>query len=317
MNKADSSKVPDVSIGIVSYNSSAMLDQCLESLYTHAAEDTFEILVVDNASSDNSLEMINAKYPDVILLKNKKNYGFSKAVNAAFRASRGKYFFLLNPDARLVEDIFPGMISFFMEHSDAGIVAPKLVFPDGSLHPSARRLIGFLGFLMDVFQIHLYFPGNPIAKKVNYQYWNHASTKSVGWVVGAAFMTKREVFIQCGLMDERFFMYFEDMDYCKTVSKIGYKTYFCPQFTVVHHHAMGGSDKLPVRRVDYYISLYRYILKHKGVGKAAIFRFATILWGIIYLLSRTGMFIVAPDRYSLKERVDIPLRIITFKSYAI
>ncbi len=316
MGKENASPNVDVSIAVVSYNSYEKLSECIASIYRFAAGCRHEIIIVDNASSDHSAEKVQNEYPEVILIKNTCNVGFSRAVNAAFRASSGRYFFLLNPDAVLIGEIFPGMIDFFKAHPDAGIVAPKIVFPDMSLQPSSRRFISLFGALLDIFQIHLYFPENAEAKRFSYDNWRHDSVRKVHWVIGAALMTPRGVFRQCGMMDERFFMYFEDMDYCKNLAQSGYKTYFCPQFTVVHHHAKGGSDKLPVRKVDYYISLYRYLIKHKGRLGAAVFRIAMILWGCLYLAARTGMFFFAPHRYALRERIDIPLRIIFSRSCA-
>ena len=207
------------------------------------------------------------------------------------------------------------MLDFFRSHPRAGIVAPRVVFPDNKLHPSARRFITLLGAILDVFQIHLYFPDNIVARMFTYDNWKHDSMRKVDWVTGAAFLTKRKTFEECGMLDERFFMYFEDMDYCMSVKEKDYETYFCPQFTVVHHHAKGGSDKLPVRSVDYYISLHRYLLKHKGSFGAALFRIAMFSWGVVYLFVRFMSHFVSRKNQSILDRIDTPLRLIRYKSY--
>lgn len=305
----------EVTIAIVNYNSSSMVLQCIQSVIEFCGDVDYEIIVVDNASSDDSVEIIKASFPEHLLIENRRNLGFSKAVNQAFKASSGDYFFLLNPDARLISNIFPGMIEFFKSHPEVGIVAPRIVFPENNLHPSARRFITLPGAILDVFQINLYFPNNIVAKRFDYNRWQHDTVKKVDWVTGAAFLTKRKTFEDCGLLDERFFMYFEDMDYCMAVKEKGYETYFCPQFCVVHHHAQGGSDKLPVRSVDYYISLHQYLLKHKGPLKAALFRFAMLSWGLIYLLVRTVKHFSSRKKQTFLEQIDIPLRLICYKSY--
>lgn len=305
----------DISLAIVNYNSYKMLFECIHSIYRFADKCTFEIIIVDNASSDNSVELLEQQFPQAQLIVNKDNLGFAKAVNQAFKVSSGEYFFLLNPDTRLISNIFPGMIEFFHRHPKTGILAPRIIFPDGSLHASTRRFITFLGAIMDVFQIHFYFPNNIIANKFNYNHWKHDKTRVVEWVTGAALMTKSEIFETCGMLDERFFMYFEDMDYCESIKKNGLKTYFCPDFALIHHHAKGGSDRLPVRSVDYYISLYHYLFKHFGSLKSGLFRIAMISWGLIYMAVRTFLYFISYTSLSLRERIDIPLRLIFFKSY--
>jgi GT2 family glycosyltransferase len=207
------------------------------------------------------------------------------------------------------------MIEFFKGHPRAGVVAPRIVFPDNRLHPSARCFITLFGAVLDVFQVHLYFANNIVARHFTYNNWKHDAMREVDWVTGAAFMTKRETFKTCGMLDERFFMYFEDMDYCMTVNRNGYATYFCPRFSVVHHHAKGGSDKLPVRSVDYYISLHRYLFKHKSPFAAGFFRLTMVSWGLLYLVIRTAKHFVSGDEGSLRERIDTPLRLIGYKSY--
>jgi GT2 family glycosyltransferase len=207
------------------------------------------------------------------------------------------------------------MIDFFQRKPRTGIVAPRIVFPDNRLHPSARRFITFLGAISDVFQIHFYFPNNPLAKRFDYNNWKHDKLREVDWVTGAAFMTERDIFKSSGMLDERFFMYFEDMDFCMSVVKNGYKIFFSPDFSVVHYHAKGGSDKLPVRSVDYYISLFRYLLKHQGFLKAWLFRLAMISWGCMSLLKKITTYFFSQKTYSIREHVDVPLRLILFKSY--
>ena len=224
----------ELTIAIVNYNSSELLYECLTSLHNFSNNLKYEIIVVDNASSDNSAGLVKRSFPETVLIENNKNLGFAKAVNQAFQASTGDYLFLLNPDTRLTSNIFPGMLNFTHSHPEAGILAPRIEFPNGNLHLSARRFITLFGALFDIFQVHFYFPNNAVANRFNYKNWGHDKIRQVDWVTGAAFMTGREVFTKCGMMDERFFMYFEDMDYCMSVRKNGYKIFFCPQFSVVH-----------------------------------------------------------------------------------
>ena len=305
----------DISVAIVSYNSSLMLYESVRSILDFAGDIEYEIIIVDNNSSDDSVESIKDSFPDVLVIENNNNLGFSKAVNQAFKASSGDYFFLLNPDAKLISIIFPGMLAFFRSHPEAGIIAPRIAFPDNSLHLSARRFITLFGAVLDVLQIHFYFPKNIVAKRFNYGNWKHDTIREVDWVTGAALMTKRETFLDCGMLDERFFMYFEDMDHCMSVRKKGYTIYFCPQFSVVHHHAKGGSDKLPVRNVDYYISLNRYLYKHKGLLKAIFFRISMLSWGLTYLLVRTAKYFISRQNQSFRERINTPHKLIFNKSY--
>jgi len=305
----------DITIAIVNYNSTKLLYECLTSIYDSIGNIHYEVIVVDNASYDNPANQIKRSFPGTSVIVNNKNRGFAKGVNQAFQASKGDFFFLLNPDTRLLSNIFPGMLEFFHCHPEAGIVAPRIVFPDGKLHPSARRFITLPGAIMDLFQIHFYFPGNIIAKRFDYNNWEHDKVREVDWVTGAAFLTRSDILAECGMMDERYFMYFEDMDYCMSVREKGYKIFFCPQFSVVHYHAKGGSDKLPVRSVDYYISLNKYLLKHKGPLPSLLFRTAMLCWGVFYMFIRAIKHFFSPDDQSLRQRLDVPLRLILNKSH--
>ena len=123
----------NISIAIVNYNASSVLHECVHSVEEFTRGLEYEIIIVDNASSDNSVDYIRKAFPLHLLIENEANLGFSKAVNQAFKASSGDYFFLLNPDAKLTSNIFPGMIEFFKSHPKAGIVSPRILFPGPSL----------------------------------------------------------------------------------------------------------------------------------------------------------------------------------------
>ena len=305
----------DLSVLIVSYNSREMLRLCLESLKEFGRDVSIEIIVVDNSSKDGSVKMVRELFPDVTVKANDRNLGFSGAVNQAFELSSGDFVFLMNPDARLRSAIFTGMLKFWDEYEDAGVLAPRIEYPDQTLHVSARRFITLLGAIMDLFQIHLYLPDNPVAKRFVYNNWPHNQVSKVDWVTGAVIMMRRTVFRDCGMLDHRFFMYFEDMDLCMSVKKAGYGVYFSPEFTVIHDHAKGGSHTLPVRRVDYFISLNQYLYKHKGFLAGTFFRLCMILWGGVYLLIRVIRYFFRKGHSSFMDQIDAPLRLIFKRSF--
>lgn len=305
----------DVSVGIISYNTKELLIRCLESIFSRTKGVDFEIIVVDNCSYDGTPEMLKELFPHVSLINNDKNRGFSKAVNQAFKVSTGEFFFILNPDTELSNNAILELFNFIKSHPEVGVVGPKLIYPDGKLQFSCRRFMTLWAAIVDVFQIYLYFPRNIFSKKYNYDYWKHNYIREVDWFCGAAFMTRRDIYQKIDMLDERFFIYSEDMDYCLKAKKAGYKNFIIPKAIVIHHHAKGGTQHTQVRKIDYYRSLYLYIKKNSNTPRAIIFRVSVMLWALIYLIIRLCKAPFLRKREEVKEYLRIPLRLLVLKGH--
>jgi len=253
----------DLSISIVNWNTRELLKKCLKSIYQNTQQIKYEIFVVDNASIDHSVEMVKSDFPQVNIIKNKENVGFSKANNQAFKKSKGRYFLLLNSDIVVFSYTFDRMVEFMDLHPEVGIVGCKLLNPDGTFQYSCGEFHSISKIL-----ISKIIPVNNFTKKwlskYLLHYWDFSGVREVDWVTGACLMAKREAINEVGLLDENIFMYFEDNDWCYRMKKKGWKVYFIPQATVLH---LGGQSIKKVYEkiaIESLMSKYYFYRKHYG-----------------------------------------------------
>ncbi len=224
-----------VSIIIVSYNTRDLLLDCLRSIY--ALDDGFEkeVFVVDNASADGSAEAVRQTFPQVRLRASGENLGFSKANNLALAQCTGDYVLVLNPDTVVEGDVFPKMADYLDSHPDVGVVSCKLVMADGSLDLACRRSFPSLwdGFCR-ASGLSALFPGSSLFARYNLTYLDENETYEVDSVVGAFMFIRRQALDEVGLLDEKFFMYGEDLDWCYRFEHAGWKVVYHPAATVLH-----------------------------------------------------------------------------------
>ncbi len=241
---------------IVNYNSTDCLLQCLESLYRALGPIPGDVYVQDNASSDN-VDRVSNFFPKVILTKNKTNLGFASAVNQALRMSRSRYVVLLNPDSLIRKGFFEAVLNHFLENPSIGILGPKILDNDGKVQGSARSfptpLTAFFGRKSLFTRL---FPNNPITiSNVLTTRSDGVTPMEVDWVSGACMVVNRQAVETVGLLDERFFIYWEDADWCRRMWQSGWKVVYFPRACVMHYVGV-SSDQLVVR------SLYEF---HKSV----------------------------------------------------
>lgn len=230
------SNIPDISIVIVNYNVKDALDNCLSSIYkSNTSGHSLEIFVVDNNSFDGSVKLIKEKYPDINLIENRKNLGYSRANNIALKLVKGKYILILNPDTILEEGTFQKLIEFVTEKTDTGVVTSKLIMADGKLDPACKRSFPTLSVALPrMLGLSKIFPKSRIFGKYNLSYLDDNKIHEVESVNGAFMFIPAEVLKNAGLFDEDYFMYGEDIDLCFRIKKMGYKIYYNPNVTTVH-----------------------------------------------------------------------------------
>jgi N-acetylglucosaminyl-diphospho-decaprenol L-rhamnosyltransferase len=253
----------DISIVIVSYNGRDHLRRCLQSLADHPSTVEREIIVVDNDSRDGSAPMVASEFPDVMLLRQPHNVGFAAGANRGAKEASGEAVVLLNPDSEIEADPFAPMLAYLRQHGDAGIVAPRLLNPDGSLQLSCRSFPSFSVALFNRYSLLTrIIPGNRFSRRYLLSDWKHDSIRDVDWVSGACLMIQRSLFEQIGLLDESYFMYIEDVDLCQRVHQAGYKVVYYPDVSVIHH--IGRSSRtLPTRSIlARHRSMWHYYKKY-------------------------------------------------------
>lgn len=252
----------EVSVVIVSYNSRADLPACLESLREHTRGISLEVIVVDNASADGTAAFVETCYPWVRLVRRSKNIGLSGALNEGVAVSSGRFVMALNPDTRMEHEVLAPLAAYLREHPEAGIVAPKLLNDDGSLQLSCRAFPGYSTALFGRYSLLTrLLPRNRHSKRYLMGGYDHASIRDVDWVSGAALMFPRAVFDGVGGWDAGFFMFSEDVDFCRRVHDAGYRVVYFPQ--VALYHRIGVSRRAPARIVvARHRSMWRYYRKH-------------------------------------------------------
>jgi N-acetylglucosaminyl-diphospho-decaprenol L-rhamnosyltransferase len=267
-----------VSIVIVSYNTREFLRACLASIAGHYPAALGSVTVVDNASADGTVDALRSEFPEVRLIANDANLGYARAVNQGIRASETPYVLVLNPDIEVEQGSVENLVGFMDAHPEAGIAAPRLEYPDGTLQASCRTFYTLPVVLLRRTLLGKVFPHARAVREHLMLDWDHASDRVVDWVIGAAMMVRREAFERVGGMDERFFLYLEDVDWCSRMRKHGYAVYYVPGARMKHHHRRESAGLLPDRKfVAHLLSTFRYYDKW-GSGAYALKRERWLLW---------------------------------------
>ncbi len=253
----------DLSIIIVNYNVKEFIQNLLHSIAKAARNIQYETIIVDNASNDGSVEFLKEKYPEVKLIANKENLGFSKANNLGLKIAKGKYFLLLNPDTLLREDTLQKMIEFFKTVPDAGMAGCKILNPDGSLQLACRRSFpGPWTSFCKVTGLSTLFPKSKIFARYNLTYLDENQTYEVDAISGSFMMLKKEVFDNIGGLDEDFFMYGEDLDLCYRVQKSGYKVYYVHSTQIIHYKGESTKRSSIDETKIFYDAMNLFVKKH-------------------------------------------------------
>jgi GT2 family glycosyltransferase len=256
----------DLSIVIVSYNTRDLLRKCLASLPAAAPGIEFETFVVDNASPDDSAGMVCAEYPAVRLIANTDNAGFTRANNQALRLASGRHALALNPDTEPEPGSLAILVRFLDEHPGAGACGPKLLNSDGSLQPNGRRFPTPWREFLGVSGLRRLNPAG-FDRKLEYGRDDFDSTCPVDVVSGACLMVRGETMARVGMLDERFFMFYEEYEWCWRIHRAGLEVYYVPASRVVHHWM--GAVKQRSREMTAQLYRSQWLYYRKTAGPAA------------------------------------------------
>jgi hypothetical protein len=308
----------DLSAIVVSWNVRDLLRRCLQSIAAEATRDLldgdagrpleFEILVVDNASSDGSAAMVRAEFPMARIIANAQNLGFTAANNQGLAASRGRYILLLNPDAELMDNALAEMLGCMESHPEAGVVGPQLLYPDGSVQSSRRRFPTLATALVESTVVQEWWRDNRILRR--YYMLDPSSSPPPGnepqwvdWVVGACLLVRRAAYEQVGGLDEGFFMYSEELDWCRRIKDAGWEVLYLPGARVIHHEGKSSEQVVPARHIYFQSSKVRYFRKHHGRLQAELLR-GFLLLTYVYQAAREGLkWLVGHKRPLRAERL--------------
>ncbi|MCL5113979.1 MAG: glycosyltransferase family 2 protein [Patescibacteria group bacterium] len=234
----------DLSIVIVSYNAREFLLNCLLSIKKSVGNLKHEVIVVDNDSSDRSSEMVKNKFPSAVLIESKRNLGFSKANNLGVKKTKGKYILFLNPDTLLRDDVLDKMVKFMDNHKSVGVSTCKLVMPNGKLDDACHRgfptpwnAFCYFSGLSKIFSHSRIFSG------YNLGFLDLSKTHEIDACAGAFMLVRREAGEEISWWDEDYFFYGEDLEFCYRLKEKGWKTYFIPSVSILHHKGVSGGIK--------------------------------------------------------------------------
>jgi len=290
----------DLSVCIVTYMARDWLRQCLESLYENTRLAGLETIVVDNGSRDGVGEMLARDFPQVRFIGNETNAGFTRPMNQALRAGSGRYLLQLNPDTVLLPEALDRLMEFMDRHPEVGICTPKVLNPDGTLQKQCRRgdprplaVISYFSGLSALFPKSRFFGGYLLG------YLDENKTTPVDNVSGSCMFIRREVIETVGYLDEGFFAYQEDSDYCFRARQAGWMIYYVPEAQIIHHGGQGGSRIEPIRSVlEWHRSYWRYYNKH--LARDYFFLFNWLFYGamLIKLAGSLARNLVRRDKTS-------------------
>jgi GT2 family glycosyltransferase len=252
----------DLSIIIVSWKVKDLLKNCLTSIFKETAKIKFEVIVIDNGSVDETVEMVAGDFPQVKIISNLRNRGFAKANNQGIKQAQGRYILLLNPDTIIINQALDKIVEFMDKHQQAGIIGCKLLNPDYSTQPSVRKFPVFVDHLIMMFKLHHLFT----LKRYLITDFDYNKESEVEQVMGAFFLINKEVIKKIGLLDEGYYIWFEEVDYCFRAKQAGFSVIYTPMSQIIH---LGGQSFLKALKIknqwNFCISRLRYIYKNQNL----------------------------------------------------
>jgi GT2 family glycosyltransferase len=293
--------VTDLSVVILSWNTRDLLRACLRSIYGGPRALRFEVVVVDNASEDDSTRMVEEEFPEAILIRNKENEGYAKGNNMGMLRSRGEFILLLNSDTEVRDDALETMVSFLREHPSYGACGAQLLNADGTLQRACMRFPTlWVTLFFDTF-IEKWFPRNRVVERYFMRDFDHADSRDVDQPPGACFMIRSALMETVGLLDENLFLFYNDVDYCKRIWDAGHKIHFLTRARVMHH---GGKSTEQYRDfgLEWHKNRVRYYRKHFGVRGVLAAKLAALIKGVeqVWICWRKGCKLNSPEIKRIK-----------------
>lgn len=294
----------DYSVIIVSWNAKNYLSECLQSLDKYRFKYNAEIIVVDNASTDGSPSLVQETFPHVKLIINEQNYGFAKGNNIGITQSTGKYLFLINSDVIVKDVCIEKMIEYMDDHPDIGILGPKILDKFGKTQRSCMEFPSLWNTFYSAFGLHNIFGKLQFFRGEMMTYWPHNTIRPVDVINGCFWMVRKEALDKVGLLDEHFFIYSEDKDWCKRFHETGWGVVFYPEAEAIHYGGASSSNA-PIRfDVEMQKANLQYWKKHYSNWDCLCYRLMTFLHHMIRVLGYTCVYLI-----SMKNRHNAAFKI--------
>jgi len=271
----------DVSIIIVAWNVRQLLHDCLKSVYDQTEGIDFEVIYVDNASEDGSVEMVAEQFPKVLIIENRENQGFIKANNQGIEISEGRYVLLLNSDTIVLDNAIAKTIKFANEHPEAAVVGCRVLNPDMTLQRTSAMYHSLLNMFLSATYLYKIFPKSRFFGREAMTWWDFNDVKEVEVVYGCFSLVRRKAIDQVGLMDPRYFVFGDDPDWCYRFSKAGWKIMFTPDARIIHYGGQTTKQMARTFRLQLHGSQLIFMKLHRS---RLTFPFACILTAFFFIL---------------------------------
>lgn len=311
----------DVSIIIISWNTMEITCDCLRSIYELTKDVDFEVIVVDNGSTDDSCEVVEEEFPQVKLIKNGKNLGFSKANNIGIKVSTGRYLFLVNSDIIILDACVKKMIQFMDKNPHVGMAGPRILNPDMSLQPTCKHYPSLWNNFCQALGLNRLFPKSSFFSDWFMSYWQHDTIKKVDGLGGCFLVVRRKALDEVGLLDEDFFIYGEDIDWCRRFNLAGWNIMFNSETEAIHFGGASSSNA-PIR---FYLEMQKadlqYWRKHHGRSGRVIYAMIIVLGHLLRLLFASLKYVLSrrereSSSFKLKRSLAC-IRYVLFKRYGV
>lgn len=304
---------PDLTVIIVNWNVGHLVKDCLQSLYTLTRGVSFEVFVVDNLSRKGDLDAVMLTFPQVHYIFLDDNYGFAKANNVALKLARGKFIALLNPDTHLLNNAFDLMLAYMRERSEVGAVGPKLLTPEGGIQFDAgRNLPTLMTEFSQQFFLYKLFPKSRRWGTYYLGWWDHQDTREVGALCGACMVVRSEVIRQAGPLDENFFLYMEDVEWCYRIRHAGWRLTYLPEAEIKHLGAHSFAQNSVASRHASLRGCVLYFRKHHGLAAAVVARGFLLCGSILRIFLWLALSVVRRRRAEARDRVRCYIRTVVW-----
>lgn len=280
----------DVSIIIVNWNTRDILKECLQSVYQQTEGVDFEVIVIDNASDDDSVAMIKSDFPQVVLIENKENKGFATANNQGMAVAKGRYCLLLNSDTVVLDNAITKTVEFADHQDKTAVVGCRVLNPDKTLQPTCFMFPSLLNMFLSSTYLYKLFRRSKFFGRERLTWWQRDDVRQVDVVTGCFMLVSRQAIDQVGMMDESFFMYGEETDWCYRFKKAGWNVLFTPGAEIIH---LGGQSSAKVRGemvVQLRIGILQFMKKHYN---GLVHALASLLVALFFLLRLPAWLLIA------------------------
>lgn len=255
----------DLSIIIVNWKVKELVLQLLASIFANTKRISFEVFVIDNDSRDGSMELFKQQFPNVTVIANQKNLGFAGGCNQGIKLSRGAFVVLLNPDTELVDDSLDRLVDWMRAHTEAGIASGKVLNTNRTIQRTIRHFPSISSQTMILFKLHHIFPKSNTVRSYFWTDFDYEKEQEVDQVIGAFFCIRRSVIEKIGIFDEEFFLWYEEVDFCKRAKEQGFKIIYTPVISIIHHGGESFGKVFAFKKQQYLNnSLKVYARKHFG-----------------------------------------------------